>query len=70
MAEISLGLSFDDVLLVPQYSETLPKSVSLKTRFTKNITLNMPLVSAAMDTVTEDKMAITCLLYTSDAADD
>lgn len=58
-----LGLTFDDVLLVPQYSEILPKSVSLKTRFTKNIELNIPFVSAAMDTVTEDQMAITMALH-------
>jgi len=55
---IPLALTFDDVLMVPQYSEILPKEVSLKTQFTKNVTLNIPLVSAAMDTVTEDKMAI------------
>ena len=52
------GLTFDDVLLVPSYSEVLPKDVILKTRFTKKITLNLPFVSAAMDTVTEAKMAI------------
>jgi len=52
------GLTFDDVLLVPNYSETLPNNVSLKTKFSKNINLNIPIVSAAMDTVTESKMAI------------
>lgn len=52
------GLTFDDVLLIPSYSEVLPKEVSLKTRFSRNITLNLPFVSAAMDTVTEAKMAI------------
>ena len=52
------GLTFDDVLLVPAYSEVLPREVSLKTRFTRNITLNIPIVSAAMDTVTESGMAI------------
>ena len=52
------GLTFDDLLLVPAYSEVLPKDVSLKTKFTKNITLNVPFVTAAMDTVTEAKMAI------------
>lgn len=52
------GLTFDDVLLIPSYSEVLPKDVILKTRFTKNITLNLPFCSAAMDTVTEAKMAI------------
>ena len=52
------GLTFDDVLLIPSYSDVLPKEVSLKTRFTRNIMLNLPFVSAAMDTVTEAKMAI------------
>jgi len=52
------GLTFDDVLLVPDYSETLPRDVSLKSRFSKNIPLNIPIISAAMDTVTESKMAI------------
>ena len=52
------GLTFDDVLLVPAYSEVLPREVSLKSRFSRNITLNIPIVSAAMDTVTEAPMAI------------
>lgn len=52
------GLTYDDVLLVPNYSEVLPREVSIKTKFTKNITLNTPVVSAAMDTVTESAMAI------------
>ena len=52
------GLTFDDVLLIPAYSEVLPKSVSLATRFSRNITLNVPFVTAAMDTVTESAMAI------------
>jgi IMP dehydrogenase len=52
------GLTYDDVLLVPAYSEVLPREVSIKTKFTKNITLNVPIVSAAMDTVTESAMAI------------
>ncbi|WP_271273401.1 IMP dehydrogenase [Aliamphritea hakodatensis] len=52
------ALTFDDVLLVPGYSEVLPKDVSLKTRLTKGIELNIPLASAAMDTVTESRLAI------------
>ncbi|MFP5430065.1 MAG: IMP dehydrogenase [Gammaproteobacteria bacterium] len=52
------ALTFDDVLLLPAYSEVLPKDVSLKTRLTRGIELNIPLVSAAMDTVTEARMAI------------
>ena len=52
------GLTFDDVLLLPAYSEILPREVTLGTRFTRNIRLNAPFVSAAMDTVTEAKMAI------------
>lgn len=52
------GLTFDDVLLVPAYSEVLPKTVELKTRFSRNIVLNVPFVTAAMDTVTESAMAI------------
>jgi IMP dehydrogenase len=52
------GLTYDDVLLVPAYSEVLPREVSIKTKFTRNITLNVPIISAAMDTVTESRMAI------------
>ena len=52
------GLTFDDVLLIPAYSEVLPREVSLQTHFSRNITLNIPIVSAAMDTVTEAPMAI------------
>lgn len=52
------GLTYDDVLLVPAYSEVLPREVSIQTKFTKNITINVPIVSAAMDTVTEADMAI------------
>lgn len=52
------GLTFDDVLLIPAFSEVLPRDVSLKTRFSRNIKLNIPIVSAAMDTVTESEMAI------------
>lgn len=52
------GLTFDDVLLIPAYSEVLPKTVNLKSRFSRNIELNVPFVTAAMDTVTESQMAI------------
>lgn len=52
------GLTFDDVLLIPAYSEVLPREVSLASRFSRNITLNVPIVSAAMDTVTEAQLAI------------
>ncbi|MCQ2144481.1 MAG: IMP dehydrogenase [Bacteroidales bacterium] len=52
------GLTFDDVLLIPAYSEVLPREVSLRSKFSRNITLNIPIVSAAMDTVTEAPMAI------------
>ncbi len=52
------GLTFDDVLLIPAYSEVLPKEVELKTKFSRHIELNVPFVTAAMDTVTESEMAI------------
>ncbi|MBE6306599.1 MAG: IMP dehydrogenase [Bacteroidaceae bacterium] len=52
------GLTFDDVLLIPAYSEVLPRNVELTTKFSRNIQLNVPIVSAAMDTVTEAKLAI------------
>lgn len=52
------GLTYDDVLLIPAYSEVLPSQVSIATRFTRNITLNTPIISAAMDTVTESALAI------------
>ena len=52
------GLTYDDVLLIPAYSEILPRDVSIKTKLTKNIILNSPIISAAMDTVTEADMAI------------
>ena len=55
---IGEGLTYDDVLLIPAYSEILPREVSIKSKFTKNIALNVPIISAAMDTVTESKMAI------------
>lgn len=52
------GLTYDDVLLVPAYSDVLPRDVNIQSRFTRNISLNVPIISAAMDTVTESKMAI------------
>ncbi|ATA91268.1 IMP dehydrogenase [Capnocytophaga canimorsus] len=52
------GLTYDDVLLIPNYSEVLPREVSITTQFSRNITLNVPIISAAMDTVTEADMAI------------
>ena len=55
---ISEGLTYDDVLLVPHYSEVLPREVSIQSYFSRNISLNVPIVSAAMDTVTESAMAI------------
>ncbi len=58
MEHIDLALTFDDVLLVPARSEILPRSADLKTRFTRDLEINIPLVSAAMDTVTESKTAI------------
>ena len=56
--KIETALSFDDVLLVPQKSEVLPKNVSLKSKVTQKIELNIPILSSAMDTVTEAKLAI------------
>jgi IMP dehydrogenase len=55
---IGEGLTYDDVLLVPSYSENLPHEVSLASRFTRNISINTPIISAAMDTVTEHELAI------------
>jgi len=55
---VGQGLTYDDVLLIPAYSEILPREVSIQSKFTKNITLNVPVISAAMDTVTESAMAI------------
>ena len=52
------GITFDDVLLVPQYSEVTPNMIELTTHLTKKIVLNIPMMSAAMDTVTEHRMAI------------
>ena len=50
------GLTYDDVLLIPAYSEVLPRTVDLSTKFSRNIELKIPFVTAAMDTVTEDKI--------------
>ncbi|MBL4605151.1 MAG: IMP dehydrogenase [Flavobacteriaceae bacterium] len=55
---IGEGLTYDDVLLIPAFSEVLPREVNIQTKFTRNITINVPIVSAAMDTVTESAMAI------------
>ena len=55
---IGQGLTYDDVLLVPSFSEILPREVSITSRFSRNIRLNVPIISAAMDTVTESRMAI------------
>ena len=55
---IGEGLTYDDVLLIPNYSEVLPREVAITSQFTRNITLNVPIISAAMDTVTEAAMAI------------
>ena len=52
------GLTYDDVLLIPAYSNVLPNAVTLESKFTKNISLNTPILSAAMDTVTESELAI------------
>ena len=59
------ALTFDDVLLVPAHSTVLPNTADLSTQLTKTIRLNIPMLSAAMDTVTEARLAIACLLYTS-----
>ena len=58
LAQNELALTFDDVLLLPGESAVLPKDVDLKTKLTRDITLNIPLLSAAMDTVTEARLAI------------
>jgi len=58
ITQIPEALTFDDVMLVPSRSDVLPSEVDVSTRLTRNIRLNIPLVSAAMDTVTESRMAI------------
>ena len=58
MRLLQKALTFDDVLLVPAYSNILPAATSLRTKLTRNISLNIPLLSAAMDTVTEARLAI------------
>ena len=58
MRLLQKALTFDDVLLVPAHSEVLPRDVQLRTRLTREITLNLPMVSAAMDTVSEANLAI------------
>jgi len=63
MSDIPSYLTYDDVLLLPQYSEILPKDVNTSTQLTKKIKLNIPIVSAAMDTVTEHELAIKMALY-------
>jgi IMP dehydrogenase len=62
LVEPMVGFTFDDVLLIPQYSEILPGDADVRSRFSRNIGLNTPIVSAAMDTVTEDGMAIAIAL--------
>src|SRR5438876_3715024 len=59
MRVVQQALTFDDVLLLPAHSSVLPRDVSLRTRLTQSITLNIPMLSAAMDTVTEARLAIT-----------
>ena len=65
MVPIKEALTFDDVTLAPKYSEILPSEVNTSINLTKNLKLKIPLLSSAMDTVTESNMAIACLLYTS-----
>ena len=61
IVQIKEGLTYDDVLLVPAYSEVLPNQVRLKSKITKNIEVLTPIVSAAMDTVTESNLAVRLL---------
>ena len=65
MRLIQKALTFDDVLLVPRYSNILPRDASLATQLSRNIRLNIPLLSAAMDTVTESRLAIALAQETS-----
>ena len=58
LQNITEGLTYDDVLLVPAYSEVLPRDVVLESKFSRNITIKTPILSSAMDTVTEYKLAI------------
>ena len=58
MNDLQLALTFDDILLVPNYAEVLPKDVDTRTQLTRELSLNVPLISSAMDTVTESPMAI------------
>ncbi len=62
MRVVQKALTFDDVLLIPAHSNVLPRDVSLTTQLTRGITLNIPVVSAAMDTVTEARLAIALAL--------
>ncbi len=57
-ADFPIGLTFDDVLLIPQHSDLLPRDVSVATRFSRNVPINVPLSSSAMDTVTEWTLAV------------
>ena len=59
------GFTYDDVLLIPSYTEVLPRNVDVSTQLTKNIRLNIPILSAAMDTVTESTMAIAMAIVDS-----
>lgn len=57
-SDLDVGITFDDVLLLPQKSDVVPSDVDTSSRFSRNITVNIPIASAAMDTVTEAKLAI------------
>jgi hypothetical protein len=66
--ELDLGLTFDDVLLVPRHSDVMPRDVDVSTRFTRNVPIKAPLASAAMDTVTEATLAIALAVCRSSKA--